>query len=239
MGCFIGLFFVAVFGLRDCDPHSFGSFCNYTDNMSQNKTVAVFILVFILASAVISITTICCSCRFGSHLGVNFNRRRRPLVIVGGTQGPITTYQTSSTPIVTETGYNYSPVVIGGVTPNTVNQPSNYSASGQYQPQVTNPAIRELQEQNRLLQEQIRLQQEQLSLQQRLHQQAGQAPAIATPMYTPPPPSYEQCTSEESTMRQLEEHNRELQRHCQKQHQVLEKQLSPTGPKLDPSAPPE
>lgn len=237
MGCIVGLFFVAIFGLRDCDPSEFGGDCKYTKNISQNKIVAVFILLFILASAVISVTAICCNCRFGSHFGINFKRRRPSLVIVSGTSGPDTTYQTYNDPVVTETGY--SPVLIGGAATSYVNQLSSYNANGQYLPQITNPAVQELQEQNSLLQQQIRLQQEQLELQQRLHQQAGQAPSVTMPNNTTPPPSYEECMSDDSTIRQLEEQNRELQRHSHEQQKGLEKQLPWTGSRLDPSAPPQ
>lgn len=231
MGCIVGLFFVVIFGLRNCDS-GFTKYCSYTDNVTENQTVAVVILLFTLASVVISITVICCNCRFGSHLGINLNRRRSSLVIVGGTQGPDITYQTSNAPIEIENVYRYSSVITGAVTPNSVNQPSSYSASVQYQPQVTNPAIEELQEQNRLLQGQIRLQQEQLALQERLHQQTGQASPMALPVDTTPPPSYEECMSDESTIRQLQEHNRELQRHCQEQQHVLEKQFPSMGPNI-------
>lgn len=252
MGSFIGVFFVALFGLQDCDPDSFGSTCNYTGNFSENKTVAGFILLFILASAGVSIVNICCSCRYGQQFGINMNQRGRPLAIVGGNQG-VATYQTTSAPVVTDTGYKYAPVVIGGATPNTASQPSQYpmgpapytaSQPSQYppaatsQPYSTNQTVQELQEQNRLLQEQIRLQQQQLELQRQL-QQTGQGPPTATPMYTPPPPSYEQVTSDEATIRLLEEQNQALRQNYEQQQQVLEKQYPPPGPGHEPSAPPE
>ena len=239
---FIGLFFVSIFGLKDCTPGEFGSFCNYTENMSENKTTAIFILLFILASAAASVLIICCNCRYGSQFGINFNNRRGPMVIVGGThQGPVTTYQATAAPVVTETGYKYSPVIIGGAGPNTAGQPSSYPMGTQpFDTQSTNPTIVELQEQNRLLQEQIRLQQQQLELQQQLQQQqAGQEPSLTMPMYTPAPPSYEQCTSDESAIRLMEERNKELQHHYRQQQQELEKQLPPPGPGMEPSAPPQ
>lgn len=240
---FIGLFFVGLFGLKDCTPGEFGSFCNYTENMSENKTTAIFILLLILASDFVSILLVCCNCRYSQQFGINLNTRMRrgPMVIVGGTpQGPVTTYRATNAPTVTETGYNYSTVVIGESGPNTAGQHFNYPTGTQpYNTQNTNPTISELQEQNRLLQEQIRLQQQQLELQQQLRQQPGQGPPMTTPMYTPPPPSYAECTSDESTIRQMQEQNEELQRRYQCQRHELEKQLPPPGPGLDPSAPPK
>ena len=241
---FIGLFFVGLFGLKDCTPGEFGSFCSYTENMSENKTTAIFILLFILASDFVTILLVCCNCRYSQQFGINLNTRMRrgPMVIVGGThQGPVTTYRATNEPHVTGTGYNYSTVVIGDTGPNTAGQPFNYPTGTQpYNTQNTNPTVSELQEQNRLLQEQIRLQQQQLELQQQLrqHQQPGQGPPMTTPMYTPPP-SYAECTSDESAIRQMKEHNEELQRRYQQQQYELEKQLPPPGPGLDPSAPPQ
>ena len=237
MGSFIGFFFCAIFGLKDCDPNEFGSFCNYTENISQNKTLAVFILLSIIASAGLSILIVCCGCRYAQAFGVRLQRRALPVVIVGGSQGPV--HQgADSTPVVTDSGYKYPTVVIGGAAPSTGVQ---HATSPPFPLGLTgsqNPSIQELQEQNRLLQEQIRLQQYQLQLQQQLQQQAGQEPSIATPMYTPAPPSYDECMTNETSIRLLEEQNQELQKQCHQQQLVLEKQYPPPGPGLDPTAPP-
>ena len=262
MGSFIGFFFCAIFGLKDCDPNEFGSFCNYTENMSENKALAVFILLFIIASAAVSILIACCNCRHAGSFGVQMQRGGRPLVIVGGSQG-VTYHGTSSTPMMTGSTYQYPPVVVGGnmqtpgvhpVNTSSAQYPVNTSGAqypintsgAQYpvNPQFaqgqaggTNTSVQELQEQNRLLQEQIRLQQQQLQLQQQLQQQVGPG-GMATPIDMAAPPSYDECVTDEAAMIRLQEHNLALQKQSQQQQLALEKKSPPPGSGLEPSAPP-
>ena len=254
MGSFIGFFFCAIFGLKECDPNEFGSFCNYTENMSENKALAVFILLFIIASAAVSILIACCNCRHAGSFGVQMQRGGRPLVIVGGSQG-VTYHGTSSTPMMTGSTYQYPPVVVGGnmqtpgaqypVNTSGAQYPVNTSGAqypvnppfAQGQAGGSNTSVQELQEQNRLLQEQIRLQQQQLQLQQQLQQQAGLG-GMATPIDMVAPPSYDECVTDEAAMIRLQEHNLALQKQSQQQQLALEKKSPPPGSGLEPSAPP-
>lgn len=212
IGSSIGIFFVSIFGLRDCGA----SDCSFTENIPENMTIAGVILSLLLISAVISMIIVCCSCRSASQFGVSFKQQRRSLVVRGGTQVPLTTRQATNMPIDTASAYKYSSIAVGGATQNTAAEhaPSDDMVL-QCEPQTTGQTIQELREQNRHLQEQIRLQQEQMALQQQLRQLAGQAPPTATPIYMPPPPSYEEVTSDESLLRQSEAHDEELKHHIQ------------------------
>lgn len=212
IGSSIGIFFVSIFGLRDCGA----SDCSFTENIPENMTIAGVILSLLLISAVVSMIIVCCSCRSASQFGVSFKQQRRSLVVRGGTQVPLTTRQATNMPIDTASAYKYSSIAVGGATQNTAAEhaPSDDMVL-QCEPQTTGQTIQELREQNRHLQEQLRLQQEQMALQQQLRQLAGQAPPTATPIYMPPPPSYEEVTSDESLLRQSEAHDEELKHHIQ------------------------
>ena len=235
MGAFIGIFFDAFSGLKHCDPNDFFSHCNYTDHMPENKTFAVFILIFLLASISVSILVIYYTCKYGGSKFGMYGRRDRPLFMIGGNQSMA--YQsTPHSPTVINTDYRHAHAT-GDITSNTgTSYSSPHTSNITFD---TNRTIQELQEQNRLLQEQIHLQQHQLHLQQ---QQAALGPSVTTPIATSvvvsPPPSYDECMTDEAAIRWLEQHNQELQKQHQHQQQALEKHYPPPGPSLEPSAPP-
>ena len=180
----------------------------------KSRLNAVIAIGFIIASFVVSFLVTICDCACKRQFGVYFCRRPRR-----GDPASVITYQTAvAPPIGVDMSYKYGPHSHGS-------------------------RIQELEEENRLLQEQIRLQREQLELQQQFHGQAGCGSSVASPRYTPPPPSYDECTTDESAIHLLEEQNKELQLRCLEQQNELQyndtKQCSPTGQKCTPSAPPE
>lgn len=63
MGGFIGLFFVGIFGVPECDPRDFFSHCNYTENIAENRNIAIAILIFLLLSEIVVIGSIVVHCR--------------------------------------------------------------------------------------------------------------------------------------------------------------------------------
>ncbi|XP_045192674.2 uncharacterized protein LOC128545846 isoform X2 [Mercenaria mercenaria] len=69
IGGFIGIFFVSIFGVPECEPSDFFSHCNYTKNLSTNRSLAIGILISLLVSEIIAIGSIVIHCRSCQGLG--------------------------------------------------------------------------------------------------------------------------------------------------------------------------
>ena len=220
IGCVVGCLFVVSLGLQHrC--HSYMSENSCGDSTSQSQLNAVISIGLIIASSVVSFLVAICDCACKRYFGVYFCRPPRR-----SNFDHITIYQTTAVP----------PIAVDRSCPSNV-------LPQQVAHRPHRSRIQELEEENRLLQEQVRLQREQLELQQQLNEQGVQGSTVATPRYTPPPPSYDDCTSNESAIQLLEEHNKQLQRRCQEQQQDLQdyslKQFPLEGHTVTPSAPPE
>ncbi|XP_045192668.2 uncharacterized protein LOC123549000 [Mercenaria mercenaria] len=80
IGGFVGIFFVAIFGIPECDPSDFRSRCNYTDNLSTNRNLAIAILISLLVSEIIAIGSIvmhCHTCKGRGPYNMLKARKRR------------------------------------------------------------------------------------------------------------------------------------------------------------------
>ena len=219
IGCLVSCFFVIAWGFeRTCNSYwIYDDPCHAEDLKSRLN--AIIAIGFIIACGVVSFLVIICDCVCKRQFGVYFCQRSRR-----GDSDHVITYQPAvAPPIGVDTSYKYDPA-------NVPPQQTGVTSYGL--------RIQELEEENRLLQEQIRLQREQLELQHQLHGEAG-----FSSRYTPPPPSYDECTTEESTIRLLEEQNKELQIRCEEQKNELQDydttHDSSPGQRCTPSAPPE
>lgn len=164
-------------GFEDCTVY----IC--TEDTSQWSNITVVNLVLMIASACISLVSICCSCRQGHLVGVerqccNVSRPR-------------------DMPYYSDYVSGYNPRMSRPIPAHRTNQIVNNTGPPGYQD------LDLLEEQNRLLQEQNRLQREQLELRQQLQQPAAEERPVATPTAPPiselPPPSYEEYMSKAET----------------------------------------
>lgn len=243
LGGFIGIFFVAIFGVPKCDPDDFFSHCNYTRNISQNHTIAILILLLLIVSEIVAIGSIVVHCRSYGRLGYNnaFGQRRHFGIALNARSTPTNvTYSTAHYPPSNYSGQsqvqNFAfvhppagyPQYQGQAGQNTQGG-SGAEGYGQSAPNTVN----DLQEQNRLLREQIALQQQQLNLMQQ-----QQLDARAPSPNFPPPPSYDSCIQDPSQINLLQEQNKELQNRYQSQQERLENIAPPCNIKIEPSAPP-
>lgn len=88
----IGIFIVGIYGVPDCDPRDFFSHCNYTKNISANRTIAILILVTLLVSLFVAIGSIILHCRICRGVGLQ-GRRNYGITVqqqgfIGGGVGP-------------------------------------------------------------------------------------------------------------------------------------------------------
>ncbi|XP_060553530.1 uncharacterized protein LOC132714644 isoform X2 [Ruditapes philippinarum] len=129
---FIGIFFVAIFGVPKCDPSSFFSHCNYNINMGTNRNIAISILVFLIAGEILGIASIVMNNLACRGVGVSNIFKARPrryntaqnVYMAGGGGTVVMSTAPEQTPIIGGFGYgnyrrndNYSAdtqIVIGG-----------------------------------------------------------------------------------------------------------------------------